>query len=130
MLLRVGDTKCIMPILSIQETFRPTPDAIIVSPDGHEVVRVRESFFPILRLHEVLKKEPDAKRFEDGILVLVESHDKHFCLFVDELLGKQQTVIKGLSKYIGNVKGVSGCTILGTGEVSLILDATSLIEIV
>ena len=58
----------------------------------------------------------------------MESHGSTLCLFVDELLGQQQTVIKGLSKYIGSVAGVSGCTILGNGEICLILDATSLIE--
>jgi two-component system chemotaxis sensor kinase CheA len=130
MVVRVADTKCILPILSIRENFKPSPDLITVSPDGSEIVRIREKFFSILRLHNVLGKEPDFNDFHDGILILIESHGNSICLFVDEILGQQQTVIKGLSKYIGNIKGVSGCTILGTGEVSLILDAGSLVEMV
>ncbi len=127
MLVRVGKSKCILPILSIQETFRQDSNKIIVSPDGQEIVRLREEFIPILRLHEVLRTEPDYHKFKDGILIVFEAHEKKACLFVDEILGQQQTVIKGLSSYIGNVKGVSGCTILGNGEVSLILDAGTLV---
>jgi len=89
---------------------------------------VRENFFSVVRLHEILGKEPDSKKLCDGTLIVLEHQDSHFCLFVDEILGQQQTVIKGLSDFIGNVTGVSGCTILGDGGVSLILDVGSLIE--
>ncbi|MFC1856260.1 chemotaxis protein CheW, partial [Thermodesulfobacteriota bacterium] len=128
MILRVAEAKCIIPILSIKENFRPSLELITTTPDGQEIVRVREKFYPILRLHKLLNIEPDAKSFDKGILVMLEAHGKSICLFVDELVGQQQTVIKGLSNYIGNIKGVSGCTILGNGEVSLILDASSMID--
>ena len=59
--------------------------------------------------------------------VLTSEEGRH-CLFIDEILGQQQTVIKGLSDFIGNIPGVSGCTILGDGEVSLILDVGTLME--
>jgi two-component system chemotaxis sensor kinase CheA len=129
MLVRVDNAKFILPILDIKENFRADPDLITVTPDGQEIVRVREKFFPILRLHKVLNKKPDYQEICDGILIVIEAHEKSICLFVDEILGQQQTVIKGLSKYIGNIKGVSGCTILGNGEISLILDAVGLIEV-
>jgi two-component system chemotaxis sensor kinase CheA len=129
MLLQDGDTKCILPLLSIKESFRPALNSITVSPNGQEIVRVRENFFPVLRLHKVLKKNIKNKELHEGILILVEAHEKGVCLFVNKIIGQQQTVIKGLSDYVGNVRGVSGCTILGSGEVSLILDPGSLIEI-
>jgi two-component system chemotaxis sensor kinase CheA len=128
MLVRVGTTTCIVPTLSILEAFRPTMEQMTITPEGDELVRVRENFFPVIRLHEILEKEPDSKELPDGILIVLENQDTRFCLFVDEIVGQQQTVIKGLSEFIGNVAGVSGCTILGDGGVSLILDIGSLGE--
>ena len=128
MMVRVGDTKCIVPTLAIREAFRPQESAITITPDGQELARVRENFFPVIRLHEVLKKEPESRTLPDGILILLEYQDKGICLFVDEIVGQQQTVIKGLSDYIGNVRWVSGCTILGDGEVCLILDVGHLVD--
>ena len=133
MLLRVGQAHYILPILSIRESFRPATSAITVTPDGKELVRVRESLLPVVRLHVMHGIEPDQERLEDGILIVLDCAGKQtLCLFVDELLGQQQTVIKGLSDYIshlGNVSGVSGCTILGNGEVCLILDVRAMEEV-
>jgi two-component system chemotaxis sensor kinase CheA len=128
MMVRVGTTTCIVPTLSILEAYRPEMAQITVTPDGDELARVREHFFPIVRLHRILNKRPDSEQLCDGILIVLEYQDSRFCLFVDEILGQQQTVIKGLSDFIGNVPGVSGCTILGDGGVSLILDVGTLIE--
>jgi len=125
MLLRVGRATYILPILAIRESFRPETEAITVSPDGQELVLVRERLIPVLRLHELYRVEPDSERLEDGILVVIESGHRTVCIFVDEILGQQQTVIKGLSSYIGRMgrlEGISGCTILGNGEVCLILE--------
>ena len=129
MLVRVGSEKCIVPILAIRESFRPEEKDITITPDGDELIRVRESFFSTLRLHRVLGKEPDSQDLTDGILIVLEHHGSTICLFVDEILGQQQTVIKGLSEYIGNPAGIAGCTILGDGEVCLILDVGGLVEI-
>lgn len=128
MMVRVGTTTCIVPTLSILEAYRPEMDQITITPDGAELARVRENFFPIVRLHEILNKKPDSQQLSDGILIVLEYQDSRFCLFIDEILGQQQTVIKGLSDFIGTVPGVSGCTILGDGGVSLILDVGTLVE--
>jgi two-component system chemotaxis sensor kinase CheA len=77
----------------------------------------------------VLGKKPDHFELDQGILIVLEYQDNRICVFVDEILGQQQTVIKGLSDYIGHVRGFSGCTILGNGEVSLIMDVGTLMEI-
>ncbi len=128
MLVRVGDTMAILPTLSILEAFRPEKGQITRTPEGDELVRVRENFFPIIRLQEVLEKKPDPQELTDGILIILEHQENSFCLCVDEIVGQQQTVIKGLSDFIGNVTGVSGCTILGDGGVCLILDIGGLRE--
>ncbi len=131
MLIRVGSSRYIIPILSIRESFKPEAGAITVTPDGQELVRVRENLLPVLRLHKIHNLEPDSLRLEEGLLIVLEARNGNLCLFVDELLGQQQTVIKGLSEYIGKqgeAYGVSGCTILGDGEVCLILDVQALSE--
>jgi two-component system chemotaxis sensor kinase CheA len=128
MLVRVGDAQYTIPILAIRESLRPTQDVITVTPDNVEVVRIREELIPVLRLHELFGRKPDIESLYDGILVVVESQEKCVALFADELLGQQQTVIKGLSHFLGTARGISGCTILGDGRVSLIVDVRSLIE--
>ncbi|MBF0290616.1 MAG: chemotaxis protein CheA [Nitrospinae bacterium] len=131
MLIRVGGSRYILPITSIKESFCPKREAITISADGQELVRVREEFMPVLRLHELHKITPDSVDLPEGILIVLDSAAGNLALFVDEILGQQQTVIKGLSKYIsdvGKVRGVSGCTILGNGEVCLILDVGGIVE--
>ncbi|PIE23079.1 MAG: chemotaxis protein CheA [Planctomycetota bacterium] len=128
MLVRVGDARYTIPMLSIRESFRPEEHQITLTPDGQEIVRVREEFFPVLRLHERFGRQPDSEELKDGILVLIENDGRGIAMLVDEILGQQETVIKGLSDFLGDSGGVSGCTILGDGEVSLILDVMHLME--
>ncbi len=128
MIVRVGTASCIVPTLSMLEAFRPVMEQITITPDGEELAQVRENFLPIIRLHDILGKKPDSSKLEDGILIVLEYQETRFCLFIDEILGQQQTVIKGLSNFIGNVPGVSGCTILGDGNVCLILDVGTLVD--
>ncbi len=128
MIVRVGTASCIVPTLSMLEAYRPVMEQITITPDGEELAKVRENFLPIIRLHEILGKKPDSSKLEDGILIVLEYQETRFCLFIDEILGQQQTVIKGLSNFIGNVPGVSGCTILGDGNVCLILDVGTLVD--
>jgi len=128
MLVRVGEARCIVPLLSIQEIFRPTPESITVMPDGMELVRVRDKFFPVKYLYKILQEKPSSTDLRDGVLIVLEYQDNHICLLVDEIVGQQQTVIKGLSEYLDQVTVASGCTILGNGEVCLILDVATLTE--
>jgi two-component system chemotaxis sensor kinase CheA len=132
MMVRVGKSLFIIPILSIRESICPEEDSITVTPDGHELAKIREHLYPVVRLHTVYDLAPDNYDLHQGILVVVESQGRNVCIFVDEIVGQQQTVIKGLSDFIiksGNVKGVSGCTILGDGNVCLILDTHALIDL-
>ncbi|RME33393.1 MAG: chemotaxis protein CheA, partial [Deltaproteobacteria bacterium] len=130
LMIRVGKTRCILPLLAVREIFRPLLENLTHTPDGQELVRVRDNFLPVLRLHRVLDIEPDSRRLEECVLVILEHQGDRVCLMVDEILGQQQTVIKGLSDYLGNVDVAAGCTILGNGDVCLILDVGSLIDIV
>ncbi len=128
MLVRVGNSKYIIPLLAILESFRPREQHVTSLPDGTEVVRVRESLLPISRLYRLHSIRPDTENLTEGILVIVEYQGDRLCLFVDEVIGQIQTVIKGLPDYMGSVQGLSGCCIMGDGEVCLILDVGSLIK--
>jgi two-component system chemotaxis sensor kinase CheA len=129
MLVRVGQQRYTLPLLAIKESFRPTPSDITVTPDGQEVVRNHGELLPVVRLHTLYNVHADHTRLDEGILVTVDHQEREICLLVDEVLGQQQTVIKRLSDYyVEDARGVSGCTILGDGAVSLILDIKGLVE--
>lgn len=127
MLVRVGDSNYTIPIQAIRESLRPTPKSITRTPDRQELVKLRNELVPILRLHETYRRTPQHTTLSDGILVLVEDQDRRLALFADEIIGQQQTVIKALPQYLKSSQGISGCTILGDGSVSLILDIGRLV---
>lgn len=130
MLVRVGDSQYTLPLLAIRECIpRPSKDRITITPDGNESLLVRGELIPIMRLYEVFHKKGAETDISKGILVVVQSEDGPIGLLVDELLGQQETVIKGLSSYLGDARGFSGCTVLGNGEVSLIVDINGLIKL-
>ncbi len=126
MLVRVGKSFYIIPLLAIRESFVINSKCITVTPDGQEYVNIRGDLLPVVRLYEFFNVKPDNESLENGILLTVQSDTGLLALFIDEILEQQQTVIKGLPGYIGGLPGVSGCTILGNGEVSLILDVGSI----
>ncbi len=129
MTIRVGDSRYIVPLVSIKETLRANADDITHTMDGQEIINIRGHLYAIVRLHECFGVEPTSKSLSDGIIMMVEDADRLFCIFVDELIGQQQVVIKGLSGYIGKIAAVSGCTILSDGAVCLIIDIASLADI-
>jgi two-component system chemotaxis sensor kinase CheA len=128
MLIRVGSNQYTIPLLSIRESIRIAKNRIVKTPDGSECVKVRNEIVPILRLHKMFNKNTEIAKIENGILVIVESDSKVAAIFVDEIIGQQEVVIKGLDSYLGNIKGISGCTVLGDGEVSLIIDVGMLLK--
>ncbi|MDQ1266641.1 MAG: two-component system, chemotaxis family, sensor kinase CheA [Bacteroidota bacterium] len=128
MVIRVGKARYALPILSLKEAFRTTKGRINITMDGLEVVKVRNDILPIIRLHELFHVEPDSRELDKGILIIIELRDHQVCLFADEIVGQQQAVIKSLSEYIGKVKGLTGCMVLGDGGIGLILDVESLID--
>jgi two-component system chemotaxis sensor kinase CheA len=128
--IRVGSSRYTIPTISIKESFRPKENDIITDPEGHEMIMVRGECFPILRLHQFFEVPTDITEFTKGIVIMVEQDEKQLCVFADELLGQQQVVVKSLPKYIRGfkkIRGLSGCTLLGDGSISLILNINGLI---
>ncbi len=128
MLIRVGVSKYALPILSVRESFQPKTKDITMTMDGIEVVKVRNELYPVVRLHEIFGRKPDNYDLDRGILMMLNSHEKKVCLFVDEILGQQQAVVKPLSEYIGDVEGITGCMVMADGKIGLIIDVDSLIN--
>jgi len=132
MLVIIGNTVFIIPIKNIQQSFRTTEKDIVKKDHDSELIIIREKAYHILRLNEYFNIKTDVTNIEDGILILVESGHNSICLFVDEIIGEQQVVVKplptALNKYNLKESGISGCSILGDGSINLILDVGNIID--
>lgn len=126
-LLDVGGSSYAIATGNVKEFIRATKDQIIVEPEGAEALMLRGECLPILRLKEYYGLKKGHDDVEEGIFTIVEHEGKHMAVLVDRLIGEQEIVVKPLPKYIGKIKGLSGCTQLGDGSISLILDAGSLL---
>ena len=126
--IRVGDALYTIPITEIRQSFRPKTSEIIRDPDMNEMLMVRGNAYPVLRLYELFGVEPDIRELEQGIIIMLDAGERAFCVFADELLGQQEVVVKALPGYIKKCKGLAGCTLLGDGSISLILDTGNLVN--
>jgi two-component system chemotaxis sensor kinase CheA len=122
LVVMVGEQRYIVPIFSVREMFRPTPEMLSTVQGTGEMALVRGGLLPIVRLHRRFAIEPRTTSLTQGTLLVAESEGRSFCLFVDDLIGKQEVVIKSLGRRFKDVAGVAGCAILGDGRVGLILD--------
>ena len=128
MLVRVNDAIFTIPLANIRESFAPKGYKISKNIDGSESILIRGRLAPIIRLGRELGVDPVDRELNDGILVMVEFGDVSACLFVDDILGQRQTVIKRVSKFFGDIRGVSGFSILSDGDITLILDVGKLLN--
>nr|WP_294680612.1 chemotaxis protein CheA [uncultured Anaerotignum sp.] len=130
--ISVGESIFTIPIMNIRQSFKVSADEIIQDANRGEIVKRMDEFYPIFRLHELYQIPTEVTNIEDGILMWVETADKSYCLFVDELLGEQQVVVKPLPSYLNSFDiksaGIAGCTILGNGNISIILDVLNLYQ--
>ncbi len=126
--IRTGMSFYTIPITDIRESFRPKESDIIKDPDGNEMIMVRGECHPIIRLHEFFRVKPDTLHLHEGIIIMAESEGDTLCIFADELVGEQQVVVKALPKYIKKIRGLSGCSLLGDGSISLIIDIADMMN--
>lgn len=127
--VRVGNDIYIIPLISIVESIQINTSQINVVAGRSEVYRLRDEYIPVVKLHETFNVESTSKTLTEGLLVVVEGDGIKVALFVDDLLGQQQVVIKSLETNFKKVEGVSGATILGDGTVALILDIAGLVHL-
>ena len=128
----VGEDIYEIPISNIRETFKITANQLIKDPDNNEMVMIRGVCYPLIRLHDIFEDKKCETHIEDGILMLVDSGDTFACLFMDDLIKKHQIVVKPIPKYLNHYSiknsGIAGCTILGNGSISLIVDIPAILD--
>lgn len=124
----VGTNRYVVATGNVKEFLSASQSQIVKTPEGAESIMLRGECYPILRLKDYYNLKQGKDDIEQGIVTIIEHEGKNVALFVDELIGEQEIVVKPIPKYIGKIKGLSGCTQLGDGSISLILDAGSLIK--
>jgi two-component system chemotaxis sensor kinase CheA len=126
MSIGVGDQVYIVPITAIAESIRPSLKEIKTIVGQGRVVNVRGEYLPLVAVHEIFNIRSRSASFEEGILMIVETDHGRVALFVDELLGQHQVVIKNIESNYRKVQGISAATIMGDGSVSMILDVSEM----
>jgi two-component system chemotaxis sensor kinase CheA len=125
----VGDQIYIIPLGFIIESFRPQEGDINEISGQGKVIKVRGEYLPMITLHKIFNIRPRYTNPTDAILVLLESEGRKVALFVDELVGQHQVVIKSLETNYRRVVGISGATIMGDGRIAMIMDVGSLVKL-
>ncbi len=127
--IAVGDERFIIPLGAILESVNVTEEMINRVAGKGETFRLRDEYLPIVRMHEIFDIKTEATKLTEGLIVVVDGQGMRCGLFIDDLLGQQQVVIKSLEANYRKVEGVSGATILGDGSVALILDIPGLVRL-
>jgi two-component system chemotaxis sensor kinase CheA len=128
-IVRIGQERYIIPTVTIKETFRPLQTDVSTIQSRGEVVNVRNMLLPLIRLYGLLGVAPQRQDPWEALVVVVENEGQQRCLMVDDLVGKQEVVIKTLGEKFKMVKGVAGGAIMGDGRVGLILDINGIFEL-
>lgn len=126
LLVRVGEDKFILPTLSVKVAMRPEPEHLSTIKGRGEMLDLRDTHIPITRLHNCFNIPNAINELTKGILVVVETMGRPYALLVDEMISKQEVVIKNLGNAMRNIPGIAGGAILGDGTIALILDPASL----
>ncbi|MBN1105304.1 MAG: chemotaxis protein CheA, partial [Deltaproteobacteria bacterium] len=129
MVVRVGKERYIIPALTILESFRPEKNQYSTVAGKGEMILTRGRLVPLVRLDRIFRVKGDSEQPWDGLVVAVENDGHHRCLLLDELMGKEEVVIKSLGQGLKDIRGIAGGAILGDGRVGLILDISGIFEI-
>jgi two-component system chemotaxis sensor kinase CheA len=124
----VGKERYIVPVFTVKEMLRPSEDTISTVENRDEMALVRARLYPVVRLSRRFHVAPRSEEPTESVLIIAESAGKDFCLMVDEVIGKQEVVIKSLGETMKRIQGVAGGAILGDGRVGLILDMEGIYE--
>ncbi len=128
----VGKSIFTIPINSIKESFKLKENQLIKDTTGREMIMIRGQCYPLIRLYELYELETEVTDVYSGIIILVENEGRSACLMADELMGEQQVVVKPFSPMLNNFNvkqnGMAGCTILGDGSITIILDVGNIIS--
>jgi two-component system chemotaxis sensor kinase CheA len=124
----VAGAQYTIPIVHIIKSFKAQPENLFTDPSGNEMITERGEIFNIVRLHEFFNIDGAVTDVCEGTLIMLENGEHVVCLLVDDLIGQQQAVVKSMPKYFKKVRGLSGCTLLGNGDISLIIDVAGFFD--
>ena len=126
----VGDSIFTIPINNIRQIFKFSDNDIVHDAVHGETLKVMDNFYSVIRAKEFYQLQDGYDSIDEGIVLWVEAGDISYCLFVDDLIGEQQVVVKPFPQFINDYgiknNGISGCTILGDGTISIILDVSNI----
>lgn len=125
----IGEQIYVMPLISIIEQIKIKSDQVKPFEGKGEMIKIRDEYLPLIRLHKVFEIDTQVNEIDDGIVVVVEAGYRKCAIFVDELLDQQQVVIKSLDSAFSKHAGIAGGTILGDGRIALIIDIQGLVNI-
>ncbi|MEA5097042.1 MAG: chemotaxis protein CheA [Burkholderiaceae bacterium] len=128
MSIKVGDEIYILPLGYVIESLKPLRNDVKEITGQGRVVKVRGEYLPLIPLYELFNIQPRYTEPSDGMVVILETDGNKAALFIDEMLGQQQVVVKNLESNYRKVAGISGATILGDGGVALILDVSAIVR--
>jgi two-component system chemotaxis sensor kinase CheA len=126
LIVGIGRERYIVPIYVVHEIFRPKEDTIFTVEGRDEMMLIRGQLMPVVRLYQRFAVKPRTQDLTESLVVVAEAHEKKYCVVVDELIGKQEVVIKNLGEAFKSIPGLAGGAILGDGRVGLIVDMDSL----
>ncbi len=135
MIIKVAGERYIIPTLSIQESFKPKKEDYYTVEGKGEMIKVRDTLIPLIRLDKLFglngnnRRTEDETDISDGLVVVVENQEKRTGILIDELLGQDEIVIKSLGGWLKDVKGLAGGAIMGDGRVGLILDIAGIVNL-
>jgi two-component system chemotaxis sensor kinase CheA len=129
MLIRVGTERYVIPTMSIHISLRPTQDMVFTVAGKRQMVLFQDRMIPVIRLNRIFGIDGGIEDITRSSLMIVGKGIQRYAVMVDEILGKQQVVEKGLGGTLAQVAGIAGGAILGDGQVGLILDVNGLIDL-
>lgn len=129
--IRVNNTLFTIPVVNVVETFKASRDIFINKND--DLIRIREEILPLVLLNKIFNIANPIINYDRGLILIVEVQGHKFCIYADEIIGQEHVVAKSIPDYLQNFKeieGISGCTIMRDGRISLILDCYSIVNFV
>jgi len=126
--LKVGKQLFALPINDVIEFYKATADQITKTDKQAEVLTLRKEILPVIKLFNVYSLKTEVTSVSEGIMIVAFADGKKAALMADEIVGYQQLVVKALPEYMGDMNTISGCSIMGNGDVNLIIDTNALVQ--
>ena len=129
MVIQIGPERYVIPTIALKESLRPKTGSYFTVAGKGEMIKVRDTLMPLVRLHDLFQVRPKHRDPCEALLMVVAEGRKAYCLLADEIVGRQEVVIKSLGSSFRRIKGVSGGAILGDGKVALIMDVKGILNL-